>query len=479
MSGMIDRSMAERIAMLEPDERAELVAALEPAALPPLLRHWGLFARRAQRPPRGRWRVWMIMAGRGFGKTLAGAHWVHDLARENPAARIALVGATMAEARSVMVEGPSGILATALPGERPRWEPALGRLTWPNGARAFVYSAAEPEMLRGPQHHAAWADEIGKWKNGEAAWDNLTLGLRCGLLPRVVATTTPRAVRLVKRLARDPDVARTNGRTQDNVNLARGALEGMEREYGGTRFGRQELGGELIEEVEDALWPRALIEAARVERSWTGSGAGLEEAPEERTDAEAESGAGAAGGRERRFFTRVVIGVDPPAGGSGSGSGSGGSGDACGIVAAGLGRDGVAYVLGDHSARGLSPDGWARRVAAAAEAHGADRIVAEANNGGKMVEAVLRGAGRTLPLKLVHAAESKVARAEPVAALFESGRARLAGRFPELEDELAGLSYGGGYEGPGRSPDRADAMVWALSELLLGKRRAEPRIRWL
>ena len=343
-----------------------------------------------------------------------------------------------------MVEGASGILACAAAGgeeEAPAWEPSLGRLTWPNGTRAFFYSAANPESLRGPEHDAAWCDEIAKWPRGEAAWDNLMFGLRRGRAPRALATTTPRPVPLVRRLKADQAVALTRGRTRDNVVLARGYQEAMEATYGGTRLGRQELDGELIEEIEGALWTRAEIERARQ-----------------------------SGTLPREELRRVVLGVDPPASAGG---------DACGIVAVGLGADGIGYVLGDHSVRGQSPEGWARAVAEAAELWGADKVVVEANQGGEMAEAVLRGADLALPVKRVHARYGKGRRAEPVAHWFQRGKAKFAGAFPELEDELAGLTIGGGYEGPGRSPDRADAMVWAMTELLGGRQRAMPRVRRL
>jgi phage terminase large subunit-like protein len=428
-------------------EAERIVAELGEAGLRKLALDWSGWAHEGQSEPPGEWRVWVMMAGRGFGKTRAGAEWVSAFARANPGARIALVGATPDEARRVMVEGVSGLIAAARPGEPIVWEPSRRRLTFASGAQAFLHSGANPEGLRGPEHDIAWCDELAKWSRAEAAWTNLQLGLRRGERPRTLVTTTPRPVKALKALLGEEGVVRTSGATAANPFLPGAFVGAMERIHGGTRLGRQELEGVLMEEVEGALWPRALIEASRVPLAPTPLPQG-----------------------ERGFFRRVLIGVDPPAGMEG---------DACGIVACGMGADGTGYVLGDHSVGGLSPEGWARKVAAAAEAWGAQRIVAEANNGGKMVESVLRGAGIALPVALVHASEGKAARAAPVAALFESGRAKLAGRFPELEDELAGLSWSGRYEGPGRSPDRADAMVWAMSELMLGERLAEPRIRQL
>lgn len=406
--------------------------------------HWRLRARPAQMPPPGDWRIWLMLAGRGFGKTRAGAEWVNALAEANPAARIALVGANLAEARAVMVEGESGILSAVAPWRRPEFEPSLRRLTWSNGAQALLYSAGEPESLRGPQHSHAWCDEIAKWDNASAraerAWDNLALGLRLGNDPRVLATTTPRAAPLVVRLvaqARESggDVVMTRGSTFDNAkNLPPAYLDAMRRAFGQTRTGRQELDGELLEDLPGALWTRALIEQCREDVA--------------------------------KPMTRVVIGVDPPASAHG---------DACGIVVCGTGDDGIARVLADASVEKASPERWARAVAMAAQAWRADRVVAEANQGGAMVASVLRAANGSLPLRLVHAARGKVARAEPVAALYEAGRVRHAGQFARLEDELCGFLPGGTYQGPGRSPDRADACIWALTELMLG-RAGEPRV---
>jgi phage terminase large subunit-like protein len=399
---------------------------------------WHFWRRDAQKPPETDWRVWLVMAGRGFGKTRMGAEWVNEMAWANPGARIALIGATLVEARQVMVEGDSGLLSLS-GGSLLNWEPSLRRLAWPNRSTATLYSAAEPESLRGPQHHFAWADEIAKWPCGIAAWDNLKLGLRIGERPQVLATTTPRPVPLIKRLVAEKGVAITTGRTADNAaNLAPDFIADVAALYGGTRWGRQELDGELIADVEGALWSRDLIEKCRVRA-----------APE---------------------MKRIVIGVDPPASAVG---------DACGIIVVGLGLDGRAYVLADHSVARPSPERWARAVASAAEAWGADRVVAEANQGGDMVVSTLRAADVMMPVKKVHASRGKVARAEPVAALYEAGRAFHCGAFPELEDELCGLISGGGYEGPGRSPDRADACVWAMTELMLGKRGMEPRVRGL
>ncbi|MBB3862376.1 phage terminase large subunit-like protein [Novosphingobium hassiacum] len=407
---------------------------------------WNVWGRKSQRAPQGDWRIWLVMAGRGFGKTRLGAEWVRAQAEADPEARIALVAASLHEARSVMVEGESGLLSIGAPWRRPTYESSVRRLVWPNGACAYLYSAGEPESLRGPQHSHAWCDEIAKWDTrpdqGEnralAAWDNLLMGLRLGHDPRLVATTTPRPVPLVARIIGEGEaggVVLTRGSTFDNTaNLPERFIAAMRRTFGRSLLGRQEIHGEMIEDLRGALWSRALIERGR--------------------EAAAPP------------CTRIVVAVDPPASAHG---------DACGIVVCGIGDDRIARVLADCSVEQASPERWARAVADAARAWSADRVVAEANQGGAMVEAVLRAAEASLPLRLVHASRGKSARAEPVAALYEAGRVRHAGMFPKLEDELCGLMPGGEYQGPGRSPDRADACVWALTELMLG-RAGEPRI---
>jgi phage terminase large subunit-like protein len=481
-------SPAERLAMLEPERRRAFWKSLPAWLRDEFLTSWEMQARPAQLPPGGDWRIWMIMAGRGCGKTRAGAQWVIELARTE-ALRIALVGPTDDEVRSVMIEGSSGILAGAPDDERPVWEPSLGRLSWANGSQAFVYSGANPEALRGPEHDHAWCDEVAKWARAEAVWDNLMFGLRRGALPRVLVTTTPRPTPLMRKLATRGDVALTRGRTADAALLAPAVVDYLTGLYGGTRFGRQELDGELIEDVEGSLWPRDLIERCRAPclpmrsmgRGTAEGGGGVEgsevEGPGETLD----------GGRRQlplhhashgppshlamgRQIRRIVVGVDPPVSAEG---------DACGIVVCALLEGGVAQVVDDCSVSGRSPEGWAKAVAGAAHKWGADRVVAEGNQGGAMVASVLRAADVDLPLRMVHASIGKAARAEPVAALFERGAAKFAGAFPALEDELAGMIAGGGYEGPGRSPDRADAMVWAMTELMLGRKRAEPRVRML
>ncbi|MFN3990999.1 MAG: DNA-packaging protein [Erythrobacter sp.] len=427
-----------------PTAPAEISAALDQCENNAWPYHWGMQARGEQLPPPGDWRIWLILAGRGFGKTRAGAEWVRAIAESCPEARIALVAATLSEARAVMVEGESGIIACCAPDNRPVFEASLKRLRFPNGAQALIYSAQEPESLRGPQHSHAWCDEIGKWplahERATRCWDNLLMGLRLGHDPRIIATTTPRAVPVVERLvkqAEDGEVALTRGSTFDNVgNLPRRFIAAITSEFAGSQLARQELDGELVADIEGALWTRALIERCR----FAGEAAPL---------------------------VRVVVAVDPPASATG---------DECGIVVAALGEDGIGRVLADCSIAQASPAQWAAAVVAAAQMWQADRVIAEANQGGAMVESVLRAADHVLPVKLVHATRGKAARAEPVAALYAAGKVHHCGMFARLEDQLCGLLTGGTYAGPGRSPDRADALVWALTELLL-RPSARPGIR--
>ena len=420
------QAIVRRIVDGPPDERGPALRGLSRPALQALHECWGLWAHDGQQPGHDDWDVWLIRAGRGFGKTRAGAEWVQAYARAHVTARVALVGATKDEVRRVMIEGESGLMATSREGEAWRWQRDKGEFVFASGATAFVYSAEAPEGLRGPEHHAAWCDELAKWRYGDAAWDNLRMGLRLGTRPRIVVTTTPRPNNLMRKVMALPGLAETTGATRDNLHTAPGYAAGLQALYGGSRLGRQELDGELVDDLVNALWSRGMLDACRVDA-----------APE---------------------LARVVVGVDPPAGAEG---------DACGIVAVGRGLDGCGYVLEDASVAGLSPEGWAREVAACAARHGADRVVAEKNQGGDMVGSVLRAVNPVMPLRLEHAVRGKGARAEPVATLYETGRMRHVGMFKALEDELCGMTPLS-YEGPGRSPDRADALVWAAAALMLG-----------
>lgn len=438
------RALLARLRRLSPEGRRAALEAAGEAHVRALDEAWPVWAHKGQIPDHDDWTVWVMLTGRGFGKTRAGAEWVSEKARTCAQAKIALVAANPKEARRVMIEGRSGLLGVAREGEERRsirWEPGLGRIRFASGAEAFVYSGADGDCLRGGEHHYAWCDELAKWRQAQEAWDNLMLTMRAGTRPQVLVTTTPRPVAALRAVLQSPELVMTRGTSFDNPHNAASFLRWADKVHRGSRLGRQELLGELLEDVPGALWPLSLIDKSR------------------------ESGP-----VDRSGLRRVVIGVDPPLTADG---------DECGIVACGLGRDGIARVLGDHSAGGLSPEGWALKVAGAAEAWAADRVVAEGNAGGEMVDAVLRGAGLRLRVKRVFAKSGKARRAEPIAAYFESGEARLAGHFPELEKQMAGLALGGDYQGPGRSPDRADAMVWAMTELLPAPERAEPRVRSL
>ena len=421
------------------EELRNLLAGLNDAQKAELTRRWYGFEHDGQREPAGDWRIWLIRAGRGFGKTRAGAEWVSQIARDWPDARIALVAATIADGQRVMIEGASGLIAVKRAHETVVWSASRRELLFESGAVATLYSAEAGEELRGPEHHFAWCDELAKWRRGAAVWDNLMMGLRLGDRPRVLVTTTPRVTAAMARVMAAPGKVETLGRTRDNPHLADNFVVAMLESYGGTRLGRQELDGELLEDVEGALWTRALVERCRI------------------------------GSDEIGKPVRVVIGVDPPASANG---------DACGIVVAALLRNRRLAVVEDASVETPPPGVWAQAVASAAARWGADRIVAESNMGGEMVEATLRQADVTLPVVPVHASVGKARRAEPVALAYERGQVVHAGVFGELEDQLCGLQVGGGYAGSGRSPDRGDACVWALAALLEGlKTGREPGVR--
>ena len=395
--------------------------------------------RKAQSPPDGDWSIWAILAGRGFGKTRAGAEWVHELAAAVPGRRIALVGASLDAARAVMVEGESGLLARVPAGGDVTFVPSLRQLNWENGSQARLFSGGEPDSLRGSQFDFAWGDEFAHWPRPEDTLTNLRLATRLGLDPRLLLTTTPLPRAWLKALLAEPGVVVTRGTMADNAaNLPADFLATLRRRYGGSATGRQEMDGELVEDNEGALWTRSLIEAQR------------------RVPAPP--------------MVRVIVGVDPPAGGIDG---------VCGIVAVGLGNDGFGYVLADASVAATRPEAWARAVVAAAGFWKADRVIAEINNGGNMVTAMLKSVDSALPVKEVRASYGKVARAEPVASLYGEGRVFHAGMFPALEDQLCGMIANGVYAGPGKSPDRADALVWAMTGLMLGDRIRKPGVRAL
>lgn len=415
----------------EPEREAE-IAKLSIETRAALKWHWPFWARPNQIPEDGDWNTWLILAGRGFGKTEAGAQWVRQQVK-NGASSIALVAETQKDLEEVMV---ARLLSISPPDELPtvRYKPV--RVAWPNGAVALGYNGNEPDQLRGPEFDAAWVDELAKYRYARETWDMLQFALRKGEHPRSCVTTTPRPIPLIRELSSDPSVLVTRGRTVDNAtNLAPTFIDHIRAKYEGTRLGRQELDGEILDDVPGALWTRAILENASVDA-----------VPE---------------------MSRVVVAVDP----SGT-SGADDDGDEIGIVVVGRGVDGRGYVLEDLSCK-LSPDAWARRACEAYHRHGADRLVAERNFGGAMVASVIRTADRSVAFKEVTASRGKTARAEPVAALYEQGRVSHVRGLSDLEDQLT-LMTGSGYAGEG-SPDRVDAMVWGLTEVMLSH-IPEPRV---
>ena len=418
-------------------------------ALPYLFDFWAMDH---QLPPEGVWRAWVILGGRGAGKTRAGAEWVRaQVEGSKPldpgrARRVALVGETFDQVRDVMVFGDSGIMACSPPDRRPHWKAGEAKLIWPNGAEAKAYSAHDPEGLRGPQFDAAWVDELAKWRKGQDAWDMLQFALRLGEDPRVCVTTTPRNVEVLSDLLEASSTVVTHAPTEANrANLAQSFLEEVRRRYAGTRLGRQELDGLLLNDIEGALWPSETLG-----RPWQ------DEVPD---------------------LDRVVVAVDPSVS---TGAGS----DACGIIVAGVRmrgepRDWEVWVLADETVKGMTPIGWAETAVAAVEIYGADRLVVEVNQGGQLVEEVVRQVDGVVPIKTVHASRGKVARAEPVAALYEQGRVHHLTGLDALEAQMGQMSIAG-FQGKG-SPDRVDALVWAVHELMIEPARSHrtPRFRSL
>ncbi|WP_170414666.1 DNA-packaging protein [Ruegeria atlantica] len=418
-------------------------------ALPFLFEFWAL---PHQLPPKGDWRSWVIMGGRGAGKTRAGAEWVRSMVEgslpldRGEACRVALVGETFDQVRDVMIFGDSGILQCSPPDRRPVWKASERKLVWPNGAEAQAFSAHDPEGLRGPQFDAAWVDELAKWKKASETWDMLQFALRLGDQPRVCVTTTPRNVKVLKDLLASPSTAQTHAPTEANrANLAESFLEEVRARYAGTRLGRQELDGVLLSDAEGALWTGSMLEASRVEK-----------VPE---------------------LDRIVVALDPAVT-------AGADADACGIVVVGAQVKGPpeewrAYVLADRTVQGVGPAGWAQAAIDAMDELGAERLVAEVNQGGQLVEEVVRQVDPLVPYRAVRASRGKVARAEPVAALYEQGRVSHVTGLDALEEQMCQMTAHG-FEGQG-SPDRVDALVWALHELVVGPAGVyrRPRVRSL
>ena len=414
-------SPAQRIRLLDEPSRAAFWNALNKDDVKALAYDWrGFWARPSQVAPPGDWVTWLVQAGRGFGKTRIGAEWIIGRAR-NGFRRMALVGRTTADVRGTMIEGESGILSISSPDFYPRYEPSKRRLTWPNGARAYTYSADKPDQLRGPQHDSTWCDEIAAWQYFEA-WDQMRFGLRLGRQPQAVVTTTPRPLRALRDLIAEPTTHTTRGSTYDNRdNLAPAFVNVIIAKYEGTTLGRQELHAELMDETPGALWVRADIERTR-----------RQVAPP---------------------MARVVVGVDP------SVTANAGSAE-CGIVTAGLGQDKRFYVLADDSGV-LKPARWAKRALGALAQHSGDRIVAEVNNGGDLVETTIRTIDADASYRAVRASHGKQARAEPISALYEQGRVSHIGCFADLEDQMCNW-----VPGEEDSPDRLDALVWAITALM-------------
>lgn len=397
---------------LTPQERAEMDSLLSRTP-------WSLIARPEQLPPAGEWSLWLILAGRGWGKTRTGAEWFRAQAERVPLLRI--IAPTFADARDTCVEGPAGLRGICAPGELVKWNRSIGEGEFRNGARFRVFSGAEPERLRGPQSYADWYDELGAWAYPLATWDMAMMGLRLGTLPQAVITTTPRPLPLFRQIVGRPDARVTRGSTYDNrANLAESFFRDIVTRYEGTRLGRQELNAELLEDVPGALWTVTTIDAGRV--------------------------------AVMPDMTYVAVGVDPSAT-------SKDTSDEAGIVVAGRSADRQGYVLGDYSLRG-TPLQWAREAVAAYHRHHANAIVAEGNNGGEMVTTIIKSIDPAVPVELVWAAEGKRTRAEPVSALYEQGRAHHVGTFAALEDEMTTW-----IPQEGRSPNRIDALAWAFDKL--------------
>lgn len=416
-------------------KRRKLLASLTDDEADELVHDWAFWARPEQVAPPGNWLVWTYLAGRGAGKTRSGAEWVREKVKSG-AGRVALIAPTAGDARDVMVEGVSGLMSVCWAGDRthagetlgrPVFEPSKRRVTWANGAIATLFSAEEPDRLRGPQHMACWADELAAWQEPQDAWDMAMFGLRLGADPQAMVTTTPKPLPIVRELVKDPRNVVTRGRTWDNrANLAKTFFDKVVGKYEGTRLGRQELEGEILEEAEGALWRRDMIRNIQ------------------------DRGPGG------MPMLRIVVGVDPPASSSGESA-------LAGIVVAGLGVDRRGYVLADRSGR-KSPMEWAMTAITAYDEFRADRIIAEGNQGGEMVRHTLQTIRPNIPVDIVYASRSKQARAEPVAALYEQGRVDHVGNFADLEDEFCTWAPLTGMP----SPDRLDAAVWALTSLAIG-----------
>ena len=383
-------------------------------------------ARLSQLPPETPWQTWLILSGRGWGKTRTGSEWLAYQAITNPKTRWAIVAKTYADVRDTCAEGVSGIVAVLNRYQAVKtYNRSIGEITLTNGSKIKLFSAEEPDRLRGPQHHGAWCDELAAWDKPDA-WDQLQFGMRLGEHPQIVVTTTPRPTKLIKDLISRETTHITRGSTFENAdNLSQSALVELQARYDGTRLGRQELYGEVLDDVEGALWTRSLIEDARIRP---------EDAPP---------------------YFRVVVAIDPAVT-------SGESSDETGIIVAGATPDGHYYIIEDATMKG-SPEAWMRKAVEMYRKHKCDRVIAETNNGGDMIEALLRQVDANVPYRKVTASRGKKVRAEPISALSEQKRLHMVGGFPELEDQLVSWE-----PDADKSPDRMDAMVWAVTDLMGG-----------
>jgi phage terminase large subunit-like protein len=425
------RDFARRLAALSERERRSVLAGMSPVELETLEYTWSVWARPDQLPPPGDWRTWLLLGGRGSGKTRSASEWIRNEVETGRRRSIGIIGPTADTLRRDVVQGISGLIEVSPPWFKPTHEPSQRRIVWPNGAVAHLLSSEEPDRIRGPNLDAFFGDELTSWSNAVACWDNLQFALRIsgpkGDAPAGVVSTTPKRGHVLMRSVKaEAATVTTSSKTADNgANLDKATLRYLQAKYGGTTVGRQELDAEILEDVDGALWSRALIDSSRVEPG---------NAPD---------------------YKRVVVAIDP-AGGSGR------KNDETGILVAARGADGHGYVLRDLSGR-FSPERWARRAIEAYHAHRADRIVVEANFGGEMVVATIRAVDPNVPVKTVHASRGKQVRAEPVVAMYEQRRVHHVGNFPELEDQLCGWDP----TESGSSPDRLDALVWAITELMI------------
>lgn len=441
-------STAERFARLPAKERKKILGDLSDEEIDGLRWDWKFWARPNQLPPEhDRWRTWLYLAGRGSGKTRSGAEWIRSIVcgRTPMAAgaysRIALIGETRQDVREVMIEGVSGIMAVHPPGFRPLYNPSKGKLVWPNGAVAHCFNGTEPDQLRGPQFDAAWVDELAKIRLLQEVYDQLQLGLRLGVRPRQMITTTPRPLKKIRELLNDPLTHVTRGSSYDNAaNLAPAYLNELRKKYEGTRLGRQEVYAEILDDNPYALWQASWIERTRID--------------------------------VRPELKEVVVAIDPPVTTSGEA-------DECGLIVAGKGYNDEFYVLADASQRGLSPSQWASMAVGLFYTWSADRIIAEANQGGDLVREVIQKHDMMSPVRTVRATKGKVTRAEPISALYEQERVHHVGRFDVLEDQMCDFTSDFDRKQMGYSPDRVDALVWALTDLAGRPYQDGPRVRML